>query len=489
VSRNSTLSRSILLAVVLGLVLGLATQAASVTRHGSREKPWVALTFDDGWDIDRCARIVRTLRARRAPATFFINGAVMRRDPERWRRLLKGFEIANHTLSHRDLSRLDPAGIRSQIVRNERVIERILGRPMLRLLRPSYGAFDADVLRIAAALGYQTILWDTDGGDGRAGTRTRSIIADGSRGDAGAIVLLHCGPSATPAAVGRIIERYRKRGLRLVDLGTMLDPDPPASACRVVNDRTGKTDRSLQQAVRSARSGDRLILRGTCLGPATIRRDVEIAGTQSGESGLPTVYGVGMSSALTVGAGATVTLKGLTVSGGIRGVENRGHLTLVDGVVQGNGVAELGAGVYNAAGATLVLRGSTTIRRNTASVAGGGVFNAGTLLLREQSSIVRNVVRDLGLQLARAGDDTETSALPSPLLDAIDRPGGGILDMGRVSGAVCAPAADANVQRNSPDDCRSAGERGSMAITARLVVASMITIRLAVSRAAHREGS
>jgi peptidoglycan/xylan/chitin deacetylase (PgdA/CDA1 family) len=168
----------------------------------------VALTFDDGWNIDRCVRIVRTLRAKRAPATFFVNGAIMKRDPARWRRLLRGFPVANHTLSHKDLTRIDPASVHSQIVLDERVIEGIRGRPMLRSLRPSYGAYDAEVLRIAAALGYHTILWDTDSGDGRSGATTRSIIKNGRRGQNGAIVLLHCGPAATPAAIGRNIERY-----------------------------------------------------------------------------------------------------------------------------------------------------------------------------------------------------------------------------------------------------------------------------------------
>ena len=130
------------LALVLVVVFGLEVQASSVIGHGPRERPWVALTFDDGWSTARCARIVGTLRAKRAPATFFINGAIINREPDRWRKLLMGFSVANHTLSHKDLTRLGAASIRSQIALDEEVIEGILGRPILRLLRPPYGAFD-----------------------------------------------------------------------------------------------------------------------------------------------------------------------------------------------------------------------------------------------------------------------------------------------------------------------------------------------------------
>jgi peptidoglycan/xylan/chitin deacetylase (PgdA/CDA1 family) len=424
---SRSLTSSLVLLLVLVVSLGIEAQASSVIRHGPRDQPWVALTFDDGYSVERCARIVRTLRAKRAPATFFINGNIIDRDPIRWRKLLEGFPVANHTLSHKDLTRLDGASIRAQVDINERVIERALDRPTLRLLRPSYGAHDREVVRIAAALGYHTILWDTDGGDGRAGATTRSVIRAGSRGGNGAIVLLHCGPEATPAAVGPIIDNYRSRGYRLVDLGHMLDLAPPPTACRVHNVDSGITEPSLKRAVRAASAGDRLTVRGTCVGTTRIGRDLTISGVRIEASGPPTLDGIGTGPVLTVKPGSTVTIDQLTIQGGARGIHNHGDLTLHDVIVRGN-TAAVGAGIYNAAGSTLTLNGTTSIRDNAATALGGGVINAGLVVMNDSSAITRNAAPGVG---------------------------GGIylFDSGTVDGAVCAPEEDANVNANTPDDC------------------------------------
>lgn len=79
-------------------------------------------------------------------------------------------------------------------------------------------------------------------------------------------------------------------------------------------------------------------------------------------------------------------------------VLNQGTLTL-DGVTVAEGKANLGGGIYNAAGATLTLSGSTNVTGNEASLLdstldvsqgyGGGIYNRGTLTLAG-GSVSRN---------------------------------------------------------------------------------------------------
>jgi peptidoglycan-N-acetylglucosamine deacetylase len=200
-----------------------SSSLAQVIRHGPRTRRAVALTFDDGWGEDACRSITDTLRAHGVKATFFINGIHLRDAPAKWRAILQGFPVANHTRTHRWLTRISEESIRRQIRLDERVHELVLGRPMLKLLRPPYGAYDDRVLRIAPELGYRRILlWDVSGGDAASGATVASVVRHATRGQNGSIVLLHCGPSMTPAALPAIIRSYRSRGFDLVGLDTLL---------------------------------------------------------------------------------------------------------------------------------------------------------------------------------------------------------------------------------------------------------------------------
>jgi peptidoglycan/xylan/chitin deacetylase (PgdA/CDA1 family) len=216
---------------LLGVLLMLSTapsviagEAARVS-SGARSSGAVALTFDDGYDRRACARIAQALRAHGARGTFFLNGVNLRRDPGAWRRILRGQAIGNHSWSHPDLTRAADAAVRAQILHNEAVQERILGRPMLKLLRPPYGAEDPRVRRIAGELGYRrTVLWSVDTGDWRSSATVRSIVDRAIGAPAGSIILMHCGPAETPLALPAIIRHYQSRGLALTGLGAVLAP-------------------------------------------------------------------------------------------------------------------------------------------------------------------------------------------------------------------------------------------------------------------------
>jgi hypothetical protein len=349
----------------------------------------------------------------------------MRSAPARWRSILRGFPVANHTDSHPWLTTLSASGIRQEVAGNEATVERLLGRSMLKLLRPPNGAYDQQVLDVAGGLGYRLVLWDVDSGD-TATSSTTSVIHYATGGINGSIVLLHCGPSVTPAALGSIISSYRARGFKFVDLATMLGlaPPPPAMACRVRNARSGAIKGNLQAAVRAARAGDRLVLRGTCRGTTTIGKQLSVRGTQNKRSRTPTLAGMGRGPVLTVRPGAKVAVTGITVRGGAAdraaGILNRGRLTLKDVVVRGNKAREAAGGIANKG--QLELRGKTSVRGNRSGGHAGGVLNWGTLVLSYGTRI--------------NGNQAATS-------------GGGLDDRGTVT----APGCGRKIHHNSPDDC------------------------------------
>jgi peptidoglycan/xylan/chitin deacetylase (PgdA/CDA1 family) len=225
--RRSGLVRSALVALVLVIVVGAAPTTAwggRVVTAGPRSSGAVALTFDDGWDRRTCGRIGRTLRSAGVKGTFFINGTNLRRAPGRWRRILAGMPVGNHTMTHADLLTRSSSAIRWELARNEAVHERILGRPMLKLFRPPYMSSDGRVRSVAASLGYQrTVLWSVDTRDWSASAIPSSIVQRATGAPRGAIILMHCGPEATARALPAIIRHYRSRGIEMVGLARLLD--------------------------------------------------------------------------------------------------------------------------------------------------------------------------------------------------------------------------------------------------------------------------
>jgi len=121
----------------------------------------------------------------------------------------------------------------------------------------------------------------------------------------------------------------------------------------------------------------------------------------------------------TVNAGVTSTISGLTITGGNGGngggIYNQGDLTLNDIVLNHNRTAGKGGGIYNDSAAQLSLQTvtiGTAGNPNTATQGGGGLYNSGSVTIRN-SVIVGNAAGGGGGGIynfegtIQAFDDTE----------------------------------------------------------------------------------
>jgi hypothetical protein len=121
-------------------------------------------------------------------------------------------------------------------------------------------------------------------------------------------------------------------------------------------------------------------------------------------AGVVAVNGSGFNSAFRVDAGRTVTISGLTITGGFAtfggGIDNHGRLTVSNCTISHNlagGDEAVGGGIFNAYGATLTIS-NTTIAENEAidsagngSGEGGGIANSfGATLTVSNSTISAN---------------------------------------------------------------------------------------------------
>jgi peptidoglycan/xylan/chitin deacetylase (PgdA/CDA1 family) len=184
-----------------------------------------ALTFDDGPHARGTPAMLELLAAARVPATFFLVGEQVQRNPSLAGEIVAaGHEIGLHCHRHRNLLRLTPRQVHEDIARAEAIIAEATGRAP-RLYRPPYGVLNAAALRLARARGWRTLLWSQWGRDWEARATAESIaqrVTDGAR--AGSVLLLHDADDYSAAdswrrtaeALPRVLQTLADRGLRPV---------------------------------------------------------------------------------------------------------------------------------------------------------------------------------------------------------------------------------------------------------------------------------
>jgi peptidoglycan/xylan/chitin deacetylase (PgdA/CDA1 family) len=199
--------------------------------EGPRGCAGVALTFDDGPDPAATPDILDALERARARATFFLLGSAIEREPELARRVAERHEVGTHLYSHSRAACRTLEGFDEELARALTVHERVLGaRPAS--LRFPYG--DRGVVRYADVRrrGLVPYHWSFSSEDSSAASPDAIVRHVVPRLYPGAIVLLHDGrgPTSTKgdgtrahtvAALPRLLEALRERGLRAVTLSEM----------------------------------------------------------------------------------------------------------------------------------------------------------------------------------------------------------------------------------------------------------------------------
>ena len=180
--------------------------------RGSSDRPWVALTFDDGPKPGITEQLLAVLTKQRVPATFFVIGRDVTAHPDLAKRISEcGMQIENHSYTHPNLTLLNSPAIEAELLRTTASVRAATGK-RVRYFRPPGGNVNEEVSRVAARLGLTPCMWTLNGEALENGSPERLIEYIVSRTTAGAIVLLHNGRMTTVEALPRIIEGLRKRG-------------------------------------------------------------------------------------------------------------------------------------------------------------------------------------------------------------------------------------------------------------------------------------
>ena len=126
---------------------------------GSKDKKYIYLTFDVGYDNGYMEKILNTLKENEVKAAFFVTGQCVKTSPEIIRRTIdEGHIIGNHTVNHKSLPDCTDEVIDSEIMNLHKKIYEEFNYEM-KYMRPPKGEYSEKSLAYVQKLGYTPVMW------------------------------------------------------------------------------------------------------------------------------------------------------------------------------------------------------------------------------------------------------------------------------------------------------------------------------------------
>ena len=178
-----------------------------------KEKPRIALTFDDGPNVRYTPVLLDGLKEREVHATFFLMGKNIEGNEELVRRMKEeGHLIGNHTYNHVQLDRLSRENACQEVLKTNNIIYEVTGEyPMY--LRPPYGAWPKNLELCVSML---PVFWDIDTLDWKSENVDSVMGIIQNQAHDGAVILMHDGYESSVSAALMAVDFLKKEGYEFV---------------------------------------------------------------------------------------------------------------------------------------------------------------------------------------------------------------------------------------------------------------------------------
>ena len=200
--------------------------------RGDEEHKVIYLTFDCGYELGATEKILDTLKAKSAPATFFLTGPFARGestlfDREYMLNLVRrmydeGHIVGNHTDHHPNMTELSTSEVAAEMQAVEDAIrENFPDAPDMLYFRPPEGAVDEWLMDTEARLGYRTVLWSfayTDYLEDAQPSYEEGIAAVKTGLHPGCVYLLHAESKTNADILAEFIDWVRSEGYEIIPL-------------------------------------------------------------------------------------------------------------------------------------------------------------------------------------------------------------------------------------------------------------------------------
>lgn len=193
--------------------------------RGRADDPRLALTFDCGSDdgAGASASILDTLKANGIKVTFFMTGQYATRYPDLVKRMhAEGHELANHSWTHGDFTKMSDAAVRSELARTEQVVKELTGQSTKPWMRMPFGARTQHTWDVVSGEGYTSVFWTLDSGDWLPEATVSLVRERLERAGNGFIVVEHCAAPQSAEALPGILQSLKTKGLSVVTVSELL---------------------------------------------------------------------------------------------------------------------------------------------------------------------------------------------------------------------------------------------------------------------------
>lgn len=186
-----------------------------------KEKPKIALTFDDGPSAASTPKLLDGLKERGVQATFFLigknieigeNKEIVRREYE------EGHLVGNHTYNHVEITKLSNEMAYQELKKTNEIIQEITGEEV-EFMRPPFGAWQKELEKKIHVL---PVMWSIDPLDWTTENVDEIVNRVVTEVEENDIILLHdCYDSSVQAAL-RIVDLLQAEGYEFVTVDELI---------------------------------------------------------------------------------------------------------------------------------------------------------------------------------------------------------------------------------------------------------------------------
>ena len=190
---------------------------------GHTQEKVLYLTFDAGYENGCTEKILDTLKKHNVKAAFFLVGHYIEQNQDLVRRMVEeGHIVGNHTMRHLDMAKIsDPEAFSKELTDLEDLFRSITGKELPKYYRPPQGTYNAENLKQAQALGYQTVFWSlayVDWNNDKQPTREYALEKLLPRTHNGAVVLLHSTSQTNAQILDELLTTWETQGYRFATI-------------------------------------------------------------------------------------------------------------------------------------------------------------------------------------------------------------------------------------------------------------------------------